>query len=85
MAAPAFWPASAPPLSRFATTTLVAAIVEPARPPPKAKPSRAASASGATSIITSAGTLRTVLRRSFQAMAKILVTASASTPAARGR
>ena len=72
MAAPALWPASAPPLSRFATTTLVAAMSNPP-PPPKAKPSRAASASGATSIITSAGTLRAVLRRSFQAMARIFL------------
>ena len=73
MAAPAFWPASAPPLSRFATTTLVAAMSNPP-PPPKAKPSRAARASGATSIMMSAGRLRSVLRRSFQAMARILVT-----------
>ena len=84
MAAPAFWPAPAPPLSRFATTTLVAAMSNPL-PPPKAKPSRAASASGATSIITSAGTLRNVLRRSFQAMARILVTRARIIPAARGR
>ena len=74
MAAPALWPASRRrPWSRFATTTLVAAISNPL-PPPKAKPSRAASASGAASIITSAGTLRVVLRRSFQAMARILLT-----------
>ena len=75
MAAPALWPASAPPLSRFATTTLVAAMSNPP-PPPKAKPSRAGSASGATSIMTSAGTLRDVLRRSFQAMARIFLIAA---------
>ena len=57
MAAPALCVAPALPLSRFATTTLVAAMSNPL-PPPKAKPSRAASASGATSIITSAGALR---------------------------
>ena len=51
-------------------------------PPPKAKPSREASASGATSIITSPGTLRTVLRRSFQAIAKIFTSVILS---ARGR
>ena len=84
MAAPAFWPASAPPLSRFATTTLVAAMSND-WPPPKAKPSRAARPSGATSIMISAGRLRSVLRRSFQAMARILVTAAGATRAARGR
>ena len=83
MAAPAFWPASAPPLSRFATTTLVAAMSNPPLPPPKAKPSRAASASGAASIMTSAGTLRKVLRRSFQAIATILVTASCPSDSSR--
>ena len=57
MAAPAFWPGSAPPLSRFATTTLVAAMSNDS-PPPKAKPSRAASTSGATSIMASATGLR---------------------------
>ena len=80
MAAPAFWPASAPPLSRFATTTLVAAMSNPPLPPPNATPSSAASASGATSIMTSAGRLRSVLRRSFQAMARILVTAAGAIP-----
>ena len=39
-------------------------------PPPKARPSRAANASGANSIMESAGTLRMVLRRSLTAIAK---------------
>jgi hypothetical protein len=59
------------PSSALATTTLVAAIEKSPPPPPKAKPSRAARAKGARSIMASAGTLRMVLRRSFQAMAQM--------------
>ena len=62
------------PASVLATATLVAEI-EKLWPPPKAKPSRAARASGASSIMASAGTLRIVLRRSFQAMAMMRLTA----------
>src|SRR5665647_3314657 len=70
--APALSPAAVRPWSMFAVATLVAAMSNPP-PPPKAKPSRAASARGANSIIASAGALRAVLRRSFQAMARIFV------------
>src|SRR5450756_1036465 len=66
--APAFSTGPASPMSALATATLVAEI-DKLWPLPKAKPSRAARASGASSIMASAGTLRTVLRRSFQAMA----------------
>ena len=60
--------------SRLATATLVAAMRS--WPPPKAKPSSAESASGAASIMASAGTLRMVLRRSFQATAAMRLTAA---------
>ena len=71
MAAPALWPAPAPPLSRFATTTLVAAMSNPS-PPPKAKPSRAASAERRGQHHDAApARCASVLRRSFQAMARI--------------
>src|SRR5450830_1195924 len=66
--APAFSTGPAAPVSALATETLVAES-EKLWPPPKAKPSSAARASGASSIMASAGTLRIVLRRSFQAMA----------------
>ncbi len=57
------------PESPSATATLVAAM-EKLLPPPKARPSSAANASGANSIMESAGTLRMVLRRSLTAIAK---------------
>src|SRR5665647_1431278 len=72
--APAFSTGPASPVSALATATLVAEI-EKLWPLPKAKPSRAARASGASSIMASAGTLRMVLRRSFQAMARMRLNA----------
>ena len=73
------------PVSSTVTATLVAAISKAPDPPPKANPSSEARASGATSIITSAGTLRTVLRRSFQAIAKTFMAPRSIIPSARGR
>ncbi len=70
--------------SRFTTATLVAAIENPLPPPPKAKPSRADSASGAASIISER---RDVAPRAAQVLERDREDAAhaRATPAGRGR